>query len=661
MKYFILCVLVIGLCVPLALATGARVGVVPMRPMPLMTGNEVLPAGPVASGDGSYSISEMDLTGDTTTIGTTWYDYQHNGTAGRMIRIDNAGWIHAVWMNGLESGAANRHVYYNMKDNTGWVINGNVGVGVENQTRGGYACLGVNADSYPFPTFHVVTPNSPLSQPHGCVSTDYIPGAGAFFVPWEFPYVVQGGVTLQLIWPKVAVDQQGRLHFISIEQPQSGVAGDPQQVYYCRGTWDPVAQTITFINQVFIEWTEVIASDIAAARHSDAVALTYHHVRQSLANDTTQYNNDVFLFKSDDGTTWDFSHPTANITNFIHPDLGLLPDTLAADKDTLRAYTDASILFDAADNIHVAFTVAWFDEIGGYISANNSSIWHWFEHEGDQYYSLVADGFYDVELRLVNSCGAWQRYNHRPCLAVDESTGHLFMTYQKYDPYCVSSNGYPQGEVMVSRSTDDGMRWSVPTNLTQTGEDSAEAGHGMSERDITCNELIVDDALHILYVLDLDAGGVIQTPQEGIWTRNPVKYHRVDIDDIPTTPLMPRYPMHVDSTGYTLPAGPMPPTYPAGVELTGGVEIPSRFHLAQNYPNPFNPTTKIRFDLSSPDRVTLKIYNIVGQEVATLVDGRLQAGTYAVPFDAAQLASGVYFYKLSSSVQTETRKMVLLK
>ena len=658
MKYFILCVLVIGLCVPLALAT-ARVGVVPMRPMPLMTGNEVLPAGPVASGDGSYSTSEMDLIGDTTAIGTTWYDYQHNGTAGRMIRIDTTGWIHAVWMNGLESGASNRHVYYNLNMGAGWAMSGNIGVAVENQTRAGYACLGVNADSYPFPTFHVITPSSPLAQPHSCVTTDYIPGAGAFFPPWELPYVVPPGeVTCQLIWPKVAVDQQGRLHFISTEQPQSGVAGDPQRVYYCRGEYDPILQTMTFINQAYIEWTEVISADIAAARHSDRVALTYHHIRTDWTPDTTQYDNDVYLFISEDGTTWDFNNPI-DITHFIPPDAGLLPDTLAADKDTLRAYCDASVLFDAADNVHVAFTVAWFDAIGGYISANNSSIWHWFEYGGNRYVSLVADGFYDVELRLVNSCGAWQRYNHRPCLAVDESTGHLFMTYQMYDPYVVGADAYPQGDVMISRSTDDGMRWSVPINVTQTGEDSAEAGHCMSERDITCNELVVDGALHLLYILDLDAGAVIQTPQEGIWTRNPVKYHRIDITDIPTTPLMPRYPMHCDSTDLNDPAGPMPPVVVR--ELTGGVEIPSRFHLAQNYPNPFNPTTKIRFDLSHTDQVTLKIYNIVGQEVATLVDGRLQAGTYEVPFDATQLASGVYFYKLNSSTQTETRKMVLLK
>jgi peptide deformylase len=83
--------------------------------------------------------------------------------------------------------------------------------------------------------------------------------------------------------------------------------------------------------------------------------------------------------------------------------------------------------------------------------------------------------------------------------------------------------------------------------------------------------------------------------------------------------------------------------------------------LSQNYPNPFNPTTNIRFELARTERVSLKIYNIMGQEITTLVEGTLMAGSYQVPFDAADLASGVYFYRLSSPNRSETRKMVLLK
>jgi len=90
-------------------------------------------------------------------------------------------------------------------------------------------------------------------------------------------------------------------------------------------------------------------------------------------------------------------------------------------------------------------------------------------------------------------------------------------------------------------------------------------------------------------------------------------------------------------------------------------KVPASFRLTQNYPNPFNPTTTIAFDLYRPDMVTLKVYNILGREVGTLVDGRLQAGTYQVAFDGSGLASGVYFYRLLTPSHTLTRKMVMLK
>ena len=91
------------------------------------------------------------------------------------------------------------------------------------------------------------------------------------------------------------------------------------------------------------------------------------------------------------------------------------------------------------------------------------------------------------------------------------------------------------------------------------------------------------------------------------------------------------------------------------------ISLPQHYSLHPNYPNPFNPTTMIDFELPRAAQVTLKVYNLLGQEVATLVDGKIRAGTYQVPFDATHLSSGVYFYRLSTSTQSETRKMVVLK
>ncbi|GMU85458.1 MAG: hypothetical protein AMXMBFR48_07000 [Ignavibacteriales bacterium] len=88
---------------------------------------------------------------------------------------------------------------------------------------------------------------------------------------------------------------------------------------------------------------------------------------------------------------------------------------------------------------------------------------------------------------------------------------------------------------------------------------------------------------------------------------------------------------------------------------------PSDFTLSQNYPNPFNPSTSIRFSLSDPEKVTLKVYDLIGQEVATLVDDFLEAGMHEVEFNGHNLTSGNYFYALTAGDKREVKKMVLLK
>jgi len=98
--------------------------------------------------------------------------------------------------------------------------------------------------------------------------------------------------------------------------------------------------------------------------------------------------------------------------------------------------------------------------------------------------------------------------------------------------------------------------------------------------------------------------------------------------------------------------------------------IPEKFSLQQNYPNPFNPSTKIKFDIIPLLRgvgdargvfTSLKVYDLLGKEVATLVNEQLKPGTYEVTFDGANLSSGIYYYKLSSGDFIQTKKMVLMK
>jgi hypothetical protein len=93
----------------------------------------------------------------------------------------------------------------------------------------------------------------------------------------------------------------------------------------------------------------------------------------------------------------------------------------------------------------------------------------------------------------------------------------------------------------------------------------------------------------------------------------------------------------------------------------GSGAIPENFALKQNYPNPFNPSTRISFELPSESFVSLKVYDVLGKEVATLVSDKLAAGRYEVTFNGSQLTSGVYFYRLQAGSFIETRKLVLLR
>ena len=102
-------------------------------------------------------------------------------------------------------------------------------------------------------------------------------------------------------------------------------------------------------------------------------------------------------------------------------------------------------------------------------------------------------------------------------------------------------------------------------------------------------------------------------------------------------------------------------TYTYSPEVEVDVTAPLTFNLEQNYPNPFNPSTKINYSVPEAGNVKLAVYNIVGEEVAVLVNGYTEAGHFNVSFDASNLPSGVYLYKLQSDNSVQTKKMMLLK
>ena len=103
----------------------------------------------------------------------------------------------------------------------------------------------------------------------------------------------------------------------------------------------------------------------------------------------------------------------------------------------------------------------------------------------------------------------------------------------------------------------------------------------------------------------------------------------------------------------------------AKLGIVTGIEeefaLPPSFSLSQSYPNPFNPSTTIEFSLPQTGFVRLKVYNILGEVVATLVNEKLNVGTYTTQWNASGLASGLYFYRLQAGEFVDTKKLLLLR
>ena len=91
------------------------------------------------------------------------------------------------------------------------------------------------------------------------------------------------------------------------------------------------------------------------------------------------------------------------------------------------------------------------------------------------------------------------------------------------------------------------------------------------------------------------------------------------------------------------------------------IGVPTKFNLGQNYPNPFNPTTNVKFSISNVQFVTLKVFDMLGKEIAILVNEKLDAGEHNIKWNASEYPSGVYSYQLTAGNFRETKRMILIK
>jgi len=631
------------------------------RPMtPCLTIDDPSSGTPVDGlGPAYYPPNLDDPVGEVFLFGTTWNDIQHNASCGRQIQVDAMGWVHVAWMNGLDSGANLRHIYYQLMDTLD-VLHFAGGVQVDQSVKSGFNVLELFTDNRAIPAFHQQTSGS--ANYHSALAFDYFPQTGAFSCR-DLPWVYVGGVDIKVEWPHMDRDINGVFHIVSTDGTQSTAAS--RDVYYCRAIFDPFTYTLTFSDQYgnpqqeLFHNVSLVSTQVACSPVSNKVAVAWMQYCAT-APDTTQHDNNLIVVVSQDGVEfpWD---DTLNITSWIPPDYSLLPDTLLADKDTLRVYPDVCLFYDYDDVLHAIFSTRGYYALEGTLTWGNGFIWHW--DELNQVFSMVANGWF---LNGYYDPGAWNIYVSRASAGIDTLTDDIYCMYLRYfDPVDTvlhapshyiwgdttdwSAAGWPNGEVWMTKSTDGGYTWAEGINITNSHSPNGAAGECQSEVTPTMAPDVANGSCHVFYILDKDAGAVNQS--EGTWTLNNAIYQRVPIEEIPSEPLLLPYPMHVDSTGYP---------WPVSV-ADKGINAPAQFRLEANYPNPFNAETTIKFTLKTSGFVSLKVYDLQGREVAELAGGAYSPGAHSVNFNAASLASGVYICRLASAGFSRSQKMVLLK
>ena len=208
------------------------------------------------------------------------------------------------------------------------------------------------------------------------------------------------------------------------------------------------------------------------------------------------------------------------------------------------------------------------------------------------------------------------------------------------DDICYATFGGANADKHVYKTINGGTNWfSISTNLPNIGT----------------NSIVIKEANPKMIFVGTDLG-VFRSTDEGVsWTSFNTDFPNVEVYDL-------KYK-----------EGPkilMAATHGRGCftfDINGilGISninsIPGNFNLNQNYPNPFNPSTSISFTIPDRNFVTLKIYNILGKEVYSLINKEYPAGTYEYKFDASDLSGGVYFYKLTAGDFTASKSMMLIK
>jgi len=529
------------------------------------------------------------ILGNAEVIGQTWYDYQNHGTLGKMIAVDPTGTAHIMWMKGYDAAWATRHQNYNYrKPNGEWGAEYNNTIIIEPGVNGGYGhvtLLPTDIEGWEgwkaVGIFHSKTDANAVAA--STFAVDLFPSLGAFE---GMNYLTQWDIVQGLLWPKGAISKNLKSHIVGYELPIDGDQlwcrlaywhGTPADNDYLAWNFSPVAVEVGTISAK--------AAVVSASRLSNKVVIAWHENRpgrntEPWANGlgVWQRNNDIRYIVLEDGEEFDpETHQSKSLTRILPPNPDMwdvepvsVRDPMDPDDidepygDIWRPYDDIDIQFDPwEDNMYCAFGAGaiwerpFADDAGNLfdgLTGEHNLIWFW-NSELDTF-TLAANGWYfnrtnnSANGQFKSRCGAWRANCDRPSIAFDpETPGRIFLTYVNYPKIMqvneagdnfeyiegatdTSRAGYSNAEVMLTISSDYGITWSEPLNLTGTRwveADAPEPGQCMSEAWQSV-DVLANGSLNLMYIADTDAGGKAQ--REGEATNSPVVYHNVPLEDI---------------------------------------------------------------------------------------------------------------------------------
>lgn len=570
-----------------------------------------------------------------TRVGYTYYDYMTNGAVGeRLLNFgDGTFMVGTMAAIDLTGSTTTRGTYYNYFDGTNWLDTAIIWKRIE-LVRRGWGTIGAFG-----------TAKAGVIASHTGINVAV--NAGTATDPVWNNQVVPPSKT----WPKIAADDGGTGNYYGIYITIGDATPSTFWLSLDGGTNWTVKD---LVDTAGTRWKEGYnapgADDYMVAAKNEKVAVT-----------SFVTGKDVTLFLSTDNGS-NFTTTTLFDAMALDASLPSIPfDTSFFPASTYKmlgmSYPDGTgdVHIDNSGNVHVAWGTYELgyrilvdtlgqpirDTLGNLQRSFFTTDWastgikYWKTGMANPVTAVVPNStMMDPSLRTFSSTtgvpttintGLDMSLIGIPSIGTD-ATGNVFMTFQGFkanDTLTLAGDVAPSpfGHVYAIGSVN-GTTWSAPIDIY---------GSSLMGEDVLYASLadLVDSKLHILIQNDASPGTWLQQSN---------------------------HPQNLNYFIYT--------TLNKGDVLSVGDDNPivKSFKLDQNYPNPFNPSTKISFTVANAGYTTLKIYNLIGKEVATLFNGSAEAGRqYIVNFDAKNLSSGMYFYKLQSGNNVEVKKLTLLK